>query len=443
MLLVDSYIIVVSERVNMKQDKLGNTTQYFTVYAHTNTDQSFPRVEKTYQDFKNLELAINNNLLSNDIECPSLEQDSSGLEKSGWQDPAECDLPLTEKILNVKKFCKQLGADPVYHCEPFHDFFQIPKVKVHYEGRKSEVEVIDRLKSTVTATMVGENGGNAWVDYSSEPTNDYCPYFRVAIMGFPEELEDQTDGVKGTHNYFNYIIKQLAELENTLSIKKRYNEFYELAVSMKSMVTARPPPLPPKLMIKDRVGLMKRGEALEEWLAVTLNEKMFFCPDLFNFIGLEMQALAKYSKIDIIAALLDSAYFKFNLIDKKSQQSSEESFVTWEILIEVYDLGTKDLIDRYRIFRRFREFDHLHSELKHKFQKNKSPLPELPGKMAYLNILSTNKMDQRQEKLHRYLRQLADYPQIFHAVCFRKFIALDTRRTEFLINSSSKKRSQL
>jgi PX domain len=443
-LTVDSYDIVVSERVSMKLDKHGNAIQYFTAYAVTDADTSYPKLEKTYQDFKNLELAINNNLRSNDIECPSLENEDREINMSSWQDSGDRDVPLNDKILNVKRFCKKIGVDPVYHCEPFYEFFEIPRLKEYYEGRKSEVDVTERLKSIVNRGNFSEIGGNTWVEFNSENTSDYCPYFRVAVLGSPEELEDQAEPSKGTHNYFNFLIKQLADLDTNLNIKKRYTEFYDLAVIMKPLVTARPPPLPPKLMIKDKVGLLRRGEALEEWLAIMLNEKMFLCPELFTFIGLEPQSLAKYSKIDLIGALLDAAYFKFNLVDRKSQQSSEDSFVTWEILVEVYDSGTKDLIDRYRLFRRFREFDHLNSDLKHKFQKNKRPLPELPGKMAYLNILSlNNKMDQRQEKLHNYLRQLADYPNIFHTVCFRKFIALDTRRIELLINSSSKKRSQL
>ena len=63
-LTVDSYDIVVSERVSMKLDKYGNAIQYFTAYAVTDADTSYPKLEKTYQDFKNLELAINNNLRS-------------------------------------------------------------------------------------------------------------------------------------------------------------------------------------------------------------------------------------------------------------------------------------------------------------------------------------------------------------------------------------------
>lgn len=438
-MIIDSYSIVVSERVNMQKNKEGDLVQYFNVYAHSTNDTTYPKLEKTYQDFKNLELAINNNLRSNDILCPSLEGTQS--EMSGWKERSENELSLTEKISNVKRFCKLLGADPALHCEPFYDFFEIPKTVTYFEGRKSDVEFDhNHLKSTVTAHNMAEmNSG--WNDFEKEPTNDYCPYFRVAVMGPPEELEVQNEGGKSTHNYFNFIIKQLADLDNTLNFKKRYTEFYDLAVSMKTLVTARPPPLPPKLMLKDKAAMIKRGEQLEEWLAVTLNEKMFFCPQLFSFIGLDQTAMARYSKLDFIAIMLDSVYFKFTLVDKKSQQSSEESFVTWEILVEVYDLGTKDLVNRYRIFRRFREFDHLHSELKHKFQKNIKPLPELPGKMVYLNILSSHKMEQRQEKLQVYLKQLVDYPGIFNTVCFRKFIELDTRKMELLINSCSKKRS--
>lgn len=438
-LMVDSYSIVVSERVNMQKDQKGNVEQYFTVYVQSSSDKSYPKVEKTYQDFKNLELALNNNLRSNDIECPALEPTQHEL--NTWKESVAIDLPLTEKISNVKRFCKLLGADPALHCEPFYDFFKIPKVQTYYEGRKSDVEFDnDRLKSTVTAHNMNEMTGG-WNDFEKEPTNDYCPYFRVAVMGPPEELEVQNDGSKSAHNYFNFIIKQLADLDQTLNIKKRYTEFYDLAVSMKSLVTARPPPLPPKLMLKDKMALLKRGEQLEEWLAVTLNEKMFFCPELFNFIGLDQSAMARYSKLDLVAILLEAVYFKFTLIDKKSRQSSEESFVTWEILVEVYDLGTKDQVNRYKICRRFREFDHLHTELKHKFQKNTRPLPELPGKMVYLNILNSHKLEQRQEKLQVYLKQLVDYPGIFNTVCFRKFIELDTRQMELLINSCSKKRS--
>ena len=66
--LVDTFNIVVSERVNMKKDLEGNTEQFFIVHASANADLTYPKVEKTYQDFKNLEMAINNSLRSNDIE---------------------------------------------------------------------------------------------------------------------------------------------------------------------------------------------------------------------------------------------------------------------------------------------------------------------------------------------------------------------------------------
>ena len=114
-LMTDSYSIVVSERISMKKDPDGSTGQYFIVYAHTTDDKSYPKVERTYQEFKNLELAINNNLRSNDIECPPLEKENSGVEFSGWKDSSDMDIPLTEKINNIKKFCRLLGADTALH----------------------------------------------------------------------------------------------------------------------------------------------------------------------------------------------------------------------------------------------------------------------------------------------------------------------------------------
>lgn len=438
-MMVDTFEIIVSERVSMKKDEEGNTVQYFNVYTVGGDGNALPKVEKTYQDFKNLELAINNNLRSNDIECPALEKETSGMDLSGWREGSDLETPLTDKINNVKRFCKILGADAALHCEPFYDFFKIPRMQVFYEGRGSEVDTIDKFKSTVVTGAVNDGTSN-WNDFEKESTTEYCPYFKVAVMGPPESKED-TDG-KGAHNFYKFIVKQLADLDKTLQIEKRYSEFYDLAVKMKSAVTARPPPLPPKLMLKDKHSLQKRGECLEEWLAIALNEKMFFCSDLFNFIGLDETTLARYSQRDIIGVLLDSANFKFSLGDKKSQKSQEESFITFEIRVDIYDNITKDLLDRYKVYRRFKEFDHLHNELKHKFQKNTKQLPELPSKMAYLNILNVNHVDQRQEKLSMYMKQLADYPSIFQTVSFRKFIALDTRKIDNLL-SNFKKRSML
>lgn len=440
-LVVDSYEIIVSERVSLKRDEDGNACQYYTVFAKANDDKVYPKVEKTYQDFKNLELAINNNLRSNDIECPSLEKDASGIDLSGWKESGDSEVPLTEKINNIKRFCRSLGADPALHCEPFFDFFKIPRVQSFYEGRNSDVDIMDKLRST-TNPGTHTDGSNIWNDFEKENSSDYCPYFRVAVLGPPESKEDKSENGKGSHNYYSFIIKQLADLDKTLQVEKRYSEIYDLAVKMKTAVNARPPPLPPKLMLKDRVSLQKRGEALEEWLAITLNEKVFFCAELFNFIGLDQSALARYSQRDVIAALLEMTTFKFSLGDKKSQHSQEESFITWEIRVEIYDSTTKDLIDRYKVYRRFKEFDHLNIELKHKFQKNVKQLPELPGKMAYLNILNVHHLDQRQEKLQIYIKQLAEYPGIFQTVCFRKFIALDTRKIDVLL-ANFKKRSQL
>lgn len=66
-----------------------------------------------------------------------------------------------------------------------------------------------------------------------------------------------------------------------INIEKRYSEFYDLAIQMKNLVKSRPPPLPQRMMLKDKNSLQKRGQGLEEWLMIVLNEKMFYCPELF------------------------------------------------------------------------------------------------------------------------------------------------------------------
>jgi hypothetical protein len=199
-LVVDSYEIIVSERVSLKRDEDGNACQYYTVFAKANDEKVYPKVEKTYQDFKNLELAINNNLRSNDIECPNLEKDVSGIDLSGWKESGDSEVPLTEKINNIKRFCRSLGADPALHCEPFFDFFKIPRVQSFYEGRNSDVDIMDKLRST-TNPGTHTDGSNIWNDFEKENSSDYCPYFRVAVLGPPESKEDKSENGKGSHNY--------------------------------------------------------------------------------------------------------------------------------------------------------------------------------------------------------------------------------------------------
>lgn len=440
-----TYTIIVSERVQMKQEGTsGGFQQYFQVYART-ADKIYPKVSRTYKDFKSFEVSMSNNLRSSDVECPQLEKRSSlsELPMSERRESSERELPLNDKITNIKQFCKALSADPVFYVDPFFDFFKIPKptqFEDYEEGgrRVSDVDVIDKFKATMKPEVIMEN--HHYIEFEKKNSIDYCIQFKCSVTGPPVEKEDPGELSKKPHNFYTFIIKPLLDLERLITIEKRYSEFYQLALTLKSRVNTRPPPLPPKIMMNDRNNLIKRGDALEEWLNIVSNEKMFYSPELFEFIGLSSDDLAYYSSVDMVSQLLDAYTFKFSLEDKKSITADDESFVLWEINIDIIEIYSKDLADSYKVFRRFKEFDHLHDSLKTKFEKYSKKLPELPGKMGYLNILSQSKVGQRQIKLEGYLQLLAEYPLMFNCMNFRKFIELDTVKIDSLLTSNKSAR---
>ena len=139
--MTDTFTFVVSDRVAVKKEADGSVAQFFTVYARGSNDKTYPKVERTYRDFKSLEVALNNNLRSNDIECPQLESDSF-MSDIGRRNEAERDPPLTEKINNIRRFCKEISQDPALQVEPFFDFFKIPKADLSEpDHRLSEVDL--------------------------------------------------------------------------------------------------------------------------------------------------------------------------------------------------------------------------------------------------------------------------------------------------------------
>lgn len=79
--------------------------------------------------------------------------------------------------------------------------------------------------------------------------------------------------------------------------------------------------------------------------------------------------MVRFSSFDTIAVLMESVNFKLSISDKQSATNSDESFVLWEITVLCYHPLTKDKVDSYKVLRRFKEFDNLNNELKHKFHK--------------------------------------------------------------------------
>lgn len=429
---VESFAISVNERVMMKEEKDGSMSQFFIVTTRNlELPKSKPtRVERTYRDFKTLEVALNNNLRDNEIECPQLEKDYASFDASGGDD-----MPLNEKLTNIKRFCKAVAADPALHLEPFFDFFGVVRPEDEPGPRMSEVNVSDTYNvKNITEDKPHESLD--WDEYENEVTVDFCPFFKVFFAGQPVEKEDKSDPNKKTYMFYSIVIKPLSNVEAVKVVEKRYSEFYDLALKMKTAVKARPPPLPPKLLLQDKGSLQKRAFALEEWLMVVMNEKIYYCSDLYNFVDYETRDIELYTGQDPVQKLIELFTFKFSVVDKNSVQNSDESFVVWEIKVEVVEITTQDVVDSYKMHHRFKEFDKMHQILSQKMHKFSKPLPSLPGKMGYLNIMSSSKLNQRQESLELYLRSLAEYPNIFSCICFRKFVGLDLDKTSRLLTKT-------
>jgi hypothetical protein len=101
----------------------------------------------------------------------------------------------------------------------------------------------------------------------------------------------------------------------------------------------------------------------------------------------------------------------------------KESFVIFDISVNVNSKKTREMISGFLVKRRFREFDNLHQRLKKKFVKYSRPLPDFPKKFGFK---VNNK--KRQFKLENYLRLLLNYTDIFECVCFRQFLQIQPKK---------------
>eukprot|EP01017_Pseudomicrothorax_dubius_P044615 TRINITY_DN7560_c0_g1_i6.p1 TRINITY_DN7560_c0_g1~~TRINITY_DN7560_c0_g1_i6.p1 ORF type:complete len:131 (+),score=46.57 TRINITY_DN7560_c0_g1_i6:95-487(+) len=82
---------------------------------------------------------------------------------------------------------------------------------------------------------------------------------------------------------------------------------------------------------------------------------------------------------------------------------------------------------RYMIQRRYKEFENLHKGLKVRFGKSGKPLPELPPKY---NIFGKTPIQQREQGLEKYMKELFHYPNIGDSFLFRKFTNQDPRASK-------------
>lgn len=108
-------------------------------------------------------------------------------------------------------------------------------------------------------------------------------YVNVKILNYEQKPQ-----------YINYTICFCLTSDPAINwiIKKRYNEIFDFHEQFKQKFkNLKPPKLPKKKLILDRKDIDKRVEKLEIYLSQLLNDEVYFCPALFEFINIEQTDL--------------------------------------------------------------------------------------------------------------------------------------------------------
>jgi len=182
-----------------------------------------------------------------------------------------------DKITNLKKFCKELTKEEELVNEVFYEFFEIPDMfreTVQFDYRKTEIT--DMSFSLKELGDFGEDK-KGWKEFHKEDTSKYCLYFKVALKNILREPD---------YYLFSFEFKSLIHQDLVFRVDKRYSEFTSFVALLKKKCRARPPTLPQKMLIHEKDMIEKRGRNLKNWLSVIVNERMFHCKDLFEFMGL-------------------------------------------------------------------------------------------------------------------------------------------------------------
>jgi hypothetical protein len=158
-----------------------------------------------------------------------------------------------DKVKNLKRFSRAISHDPLFLIPAFYDFFEIPDEMVQEDRRHRVSEISFRpTEEMLRGSMMGSSkqhsktlanalGGN-WSDYRHETIDKYCNFFRIYLV-------DSIFNKDNHHHIFSFQIEGALDNGISYTIDKRYSDFVTLVEMMKSLTKARPPPLPPKIMV--------------------------------------------------------------------------------------------------------------------------------------------------------------------------------------------------
>jgi len=241
---------------------------------------------------------------------------------------------------------------------------------------------------------------------------DYCPFFNVNIPKYKKANN-------GDYIEYQIYLQLIEKPDEAWQIRKRYSDFVDLRRQLVSVINAVPPKLPSKLMLMTEEDQREeRRKGLESWLRIVLNEKIYFRPQLMNFIEIN----PSYSEWLKDEDAYDFSRFTALIDNNQILMSNNKPYTVYHIVIEEKNSaagpGKKKL--RYSLLRRYKEFDMLYQALQTRFSHAPAKLPELPPK--YTTFSNKTTVDFRQQGLERFINSLFNYPNIGDSFAFRKFI---------------------
>lgn len=158
-----------------------------------------------------------------------------------------------DKVKNLKRFCRAISHDPIFLIPAYYDFFEIPDELQDNEKNHRVSEISFRpTEDLMRGSMMGTSKqaskslanalGNNWSDYRNENIDKYCSFFRI-------NLADSIFSKDTNHHMFSFQIEGSLDPSISYTVDKRYSDFVTLVELMKSLTKARPPPLPPKIIV--------------------------------------------------------------------------------------------------------------------------------------------------------------------------------------------------
>ncbi|CAD8140163.1 unnamed protein product [Paramecium octaurelia] len=254
--------------------------------------------------------------------------------------------------------------------------------------------------------------------YKWDIQSQYLPYLDVRITEF-QTIKNLTE------TYVQYTLMTQFE-DETLMVQRRFKEFYEFSELMKNIAEVKNfPPFPQKSLIKmSNEEIEERKQDLEIFMKVLLNDRQYHVSALFKFIGMSQYLEDQVRNLQAKVIKESELIVKLNIKNTGFEEvvgKDGEKFIRYSFVI-----GSGD--SKHSIWKRFSQFDELHSILKQRY-----PLvPQLPYKTtAALQQINPNV---RCVNLQQYLLDLIKVPTIGENAHLRQF--LEVRRFEFNVNDS-------